>query len=117
MLVSVKLHRSLPCYPKILTSVQSYRQVRFNLLVWCSVAESNRLSSPLPLASLGLSSLPQCGYPWLSGALPLQEGVLFRRQGGWVLGIRGLVVSWLMVDSWMVRQGLGTRDQGNDNDK
>ena len=34
-----------------------------------------------------------------------------------VLGIRGLVVSWLIVDSWMVRQGLGRRDQGNDNDK
>ena len=34
-----------------------------------------------------------------------------------VLGIRGLVVSWLIVDGRLVRQGLGTRDQGNDNDK
>jgi hypothetical protein len=38
-----------------------------NNLAYYSTTESSRLSSPLPLASLGLSSSPQCGYPWLQG--------------------------------------------------
>ena len=66
------------------------------------------ITSPqLPRVTRGVST---SGWRLISPA----GGVGVRSQ---VLGIRGLVVSWLIVDSWMVRQGLGRRDQGNDNDK
>jgi hypothetical protein len=36
-----------------------------NELTECSAAENKDPNSSLPLASLGFSSLPRCGYPWL----------------------------------------------------
>lgn len=58
-----------------LTIVQFDGEVRFNLSGQLSAAESGGLSLLFPLASLGLSSLPQCGYLWSQGAFRLQVGV------------------------------------------